>query len=404
MKRRRVALLVETSLMYGRELLEGIASYFEQHSNWSLFLDQRELGGAPPAWFAHRHWDGVLTRVTTPRLAAAIRRLKVAAVDLTDRSGNLKMPRILSDHEGIGRLGAEHLLDRSFTQFAFCGYEGEAWSESRLKGFQATLQERGFDCEIFRSIWTGHKALEWDREEQQVGRWLKSLPRPLGIMACNDQRGQQVLESCRRVGLRVPEEIAVVGVDNDRVFCRLCDPPLSSVVPDARHVGYLAAATLDRMMSGESVAPVDYLVPPLRVVARSSSDTLAVKDRELQQALRLIQERACQGLTVPQLLRSVAVSRSLLERRFRDQLGRTPHAQIRRVQMERVFELLTETDLPLKQIAALSGFSHLEYLSYYFKKAQGMTLGEYRKRHGAPTRGFFDASRVEPEPERATPE
>ena len=386
MHRYRVALLVETSQMYGRELHEGIADFFEAQGDWSLFMDQRELGAEPPKWFTHRQWDGVISRITTPALARAIRKMKVAAVDLTDRTKSYGFPRIQSDHQAIGAMAADHLLDRSFRSFAFCGYTGEAWSSGRLRGFRERLHSRGFECGVFESPWVGGSAASWDADELQLGEWLKTLEMPLGVMACNDFRGQQVLGSCRRMNLEVPRDVAVVGVDNDRLICRLSDPPLSSVVPNARQVGYQAAALLDRLMKGESPSGEDQLVPPVRVVTRESSDTLAIDDPELESTLRFIQEHACEGITVSDVLKSVPVSRSFLERRFRELLGRTPHAQIRRIQLERAVELVTETELPLKQISSMCGISHVEYLSYLFKNYTGVAPGEYRRRHGEPTR------------------
>ncbi|HVJ66446.1 MAG TPA: XylR family transcriptional regulator [Caulifigura sp.] len=386
MHRYRVALLVETSQIYGRELHEGIADFFEAHGDWSLFMDQRELGAEPPKWFTHRQWDGVISRITTPALARAIRKMKVAAVDLTDRAKSQGFPRIQSDHRAIGAMAADHLLDRSFRSFAFCGYSGEAWSDGRLSGFRERLQSRGFDCEVFESAWSGSVAPSWDADEQSIGKWLKGLSRPVGLMACNDLRGQQVLESCRRLNVEVPREIAVIGVDNDRLICRLSDPPLSSVVPNARHVGYQAAALLDSLMKGGKAPAADQLIAPVRVVTRRSSDTLAVDDQDLEATLKFIQDHACRGITVADVLKSVPVSRSFLERRFREILGRTPHAQIRHVQLERAIELVTETELPLKQISLMCGISHVEYLSYLFKNHTGVAPGEYRRRHGEPTR------------------
>jgi LacI family transcriptional regulator len=198
-------------------------------------------------------------------------------------------------------------------------------------------------------------------------------------MACNDIRGQQVLTACRAIGVAVPDEVAVLGVDNDEVLCDLADPPLSSIIPDTRRIGYEAAACLDRMMCGEPPPGPTTVIPPLGVVTRRSTDVLAVDDRALAHAARFIRERACEGITVQDILDGIPLSRSVFERRFLKTFGRTPKAEIVRTQLRRVMQLLAETDLPLKQIADRTGFEHPEYMSAAFKKRTGLTPGVYRR-------------------------
>jgi LacI family transcriptional regulator len=376
--RPRVALLIETSQIYGRELCEGVASYVETHTSWSIYLDQRELGASPPMWFQRQNWEGVITRVMSSQLARSFRSCRIPVVDLTDRGSNYGFPRICSDDSAIGRAVAEKLAERGFRNFAFCGYTSEAWSESRCKGFQKRIAESGNHCSVFLSAWVGPNSLPWDQEIESICRWLRDLELPVGVMACNDQRGQQVLESCRRLGLDVPRDVAVIGVDNDQLLCRLSDPPLSSVVPDARGIGYEAAKILDLWMQvGNSVA-VNHLLPPLRINERSSSDTYATADQELTTALRFIQKHACEGINVNDVLRCVSVSRSQLEREFREIVGRSPHAQIRKMQLDNAARLLLETDLPLRSVAAQSGFSGVEYFCSVFKKTFGRTAREFQ--------------------------
>jgi LacI family transcriptional regulator len=201
---------------------------------------------------------------------------------------------------------------------------------------------------------------------------------PLGLVACNDDRGRQVLEACREAGLHVPEQIAVVGVDNDELLCELSDPPLSSVEPDTRRIGYEAAALLDRMMQGERPPAAPLFVPPKSVVTRRSTDVLAIDDREVAQAVRFIRDHACEGINVEDLLREVPLARVTLKRRFERLLGRSAKAEIMRLQLEKVKQLLTETDLNQAEIARLAGFRHLEYMSAAFHERTGQTAGQYR--------------------------
>jgi LacI family transcriptional regulator len=379
--RRRVALIVEMSGVYGRRILEGIAKYQRTHQLWSVFLEQRELRAPPPPWLLHRPWDGIICRSTTPALARAFLRRGIPAVDMNDLHGNLGLPRVGSDMAAIGRMGGEHLLDRGFRAFAFCGFSREAWSAGRCRGFRETLHEAGFDCAVYESAWHGPHVPVWDKDQQRLAVWLRGLPKPLGLMTCNDLRGQQVLNACHSLDLNVPEEMAVVGVDNEQVLCELCDPPLSSVAPNPERIGYEAAALLDRLMGG-GIAPADeMLIPPLAVVARHSSDVTRIDDPDVAAALSFIRKNACSGMSVEQVVAHVAVSRSILERRFRKHVGHSPQAEIRRVQLNRVKQLLVESDLSLESIARLAGYIHPEYMSVVFKRVTGTTPGQYRRQN-----------------------
>jgi LacI family transcriptional regulator len=219
--------------------------------------------------------------------------------------------------------------------------------------------------------------------EDEIGRWLLSLPRPVGVMACYDIRARHVLDACRRVGLAVPDQVAVIGVDNDEFLCNLAEPPLSSVAPDTRRTGYEAAALLDRLMSGrERPRGQAIFVEPLGVVARRSTDVLAVGDPDVSAAVRFIREHACQGIAVKDLLARVPLSRRVLEGRFRKLLGRTPHEEIARIRFERVRQLLRETRLPLEEVARRSGFRNAEYLSTAYRREFGTAPSVYRKTGG----------------------
>jgi LacI family transcriptional regulator len=278
----------------------------------------------------------------------------------------------------IGRLGAEHLLERNFRRFAFCGFT-ETWSAMRRDGFVETVGGAAAGCDVYESPWHGRNVPEWDEDQERMARWIHTLPKPLGLMACNDVRGQQVLNACRAVDVAVPDEVAVVGVDNEEVLCELCDPPLSSVTPNPERIGYDAAELLDRLMSDGTEVVEERLIPPLGVIMRQSSDVLGIDDPDVAAAVRHIREDACNGLTVDELVGRLSVSRSLLERRFRRCLRRSPQQEIRLMQLKRVRQLLNETDLTLDAIARLAGYEHPEYMSVVFKRLTGQTPGEYRE-------------------------
>jgi LacI family transcriptional regulator len=377
----RVALIVETSGIYGRRIVNGIARYLRYHSPWSMFLEQHELGAQPPAWLSTGKWDGILSRPTNPALARQFQKMAVPVVDLNDLFDDLALPWVGSDHFLIGKTAATYFLERGYRHFAFAGFSNEHWAAQRRDGFCQTVAARGFRVAVYESPWRGPDARRWDDDLEDLQQWLSREPQPLALMACNDVRGLHVLDVAARAEIVVPEQMGVVGVDNEEILCDLCSPRLSSVEPDAEQIGYRAAELLDQLMTRQVPAERRVLIPPLRVVTRRSSDSLAIQDRIVAIATRFIRERALTGCTVDDVLRHVRVSRTSLERRFRQHLHRSPQAEIRAVQLGRVKELLIGTDYTLEHIAEVCGFEHPEYMSVVFKRTCGLTPGQYRKLH-----------------------
>ncbi len=376
--KRHVALIIETSSIYGRELFSGIVRYMRMHDEWSVFLEQRDLVKKPPSWLSKWEGDGIISRATTPKLVEAVKATGVPLVELTDRHDAAGLTRVRSDDSAIGRMAAEHLLDRGFQRFGFCGFRGEAWSERRQLSFVDAVAEAGWPCDVYNSPWYGRGARSWEDEQQHLRQWLRSFPRPFAIMACNDIRGQHVLDACSQQQLSVPEEAAVIGVDNDQLLCRICSPPMSSVIPNAERVGFHAAELLSMMMNGERPKQNEFLIAPLGVSIRQSTDVVAIDDPEIAAALTFIRQNACRQISVADVTRNVAISRSSLERKVRKYLGRTPQQEIRQVQIKRVRELLATTELAAEKIALLCGFEHPEYMYVVFKREVGMTPGEFR--------------------------
>jgi LacI family transcriptional regulator len=294
------------------------------------------------------------------------------------------MPSVRTDDQAGTRLAFEHLRERGFRHFAFCGFNGADYSDIRRDSFNRLVAQAGLRCHLYVDPRSPRRATTLKHEElgltdgDSVARWIKALPKPIGLMACNDIRGQQVLTACRAVGIPVPDEVAVIGVDNDEVLCELADPPLSSVAPNAERIGYEAAALLDQMMRGERPPKHPLVVGPSGIVTRRSSEVLAIEDRHIAAAARFIREHACEGIDVSDVLRAVPLSRSTLERRFSKELGRSPKDEILRVRLNRAKELLAYTDFPLPVVAEKVGMEHAEYLSVIFKKKVGLTLAQFR--------------------------
>ena len=380
-KRHNVALLIETSNGYARGLLEGVVRYArELHPPWSMHLVEHGRGDPPPPWLARWQGDGLIARIETPAIARAVEASGLPAVDVSAARPLPGLPWVETDDAAIARLAAEHLLERGFHRFAFLGEPSFNWSRWRRDAFVAYLAQSGLGCDVRESPSRGRGGMASDREQRSLAEWVRGLPKPVGIFACYDIKAQRLLDACRLAGVAVPDEAAVIGVDDDALLCDLCVPPLSSVIPDSRRAGYEAARLLDGMMARGDREPRAIRVPPLGVAIRQSTDVLAIDDPDLAAAVRFIREHACDGITVRDLLRRVPLTRRVLEKRFLGRLGRTPHAEILRQKVARAERLLADTDLGLAVIAQRTGFRHAEYLSVAFKRAVGVTPGTFRRR------------------------
>lgn len=377
--RKSVALLIETSNAYSRGVLQGVADYVRHHERWSIFLPEQERGSRPPRWLGRWRGDGIIARIETDETAVALRKTKVPVVDVSAARHLPDIPWVETNDEAIVQLGLQHLLERGFTNLAFCGDPGFNWSRWRRDRFRKQVDCVGGTSHIYDSLSRNDPKYSWNREKAGLAKWLRSLPRPVGIFACYDIQAQKILEVCRELCIAVPEEAAVLGVDNDTLLCELADPPLSSVICNTHRTGFEAAKLLDRMMSGQSIAAAPTLISPLGIQARQSTDILAIEDPDVATALRFLREHALEGINVRDVLRQVPLSRRVLEARFKKILGRSPHAELTRLKIDRIKELLSETDLSLSEIASRTGFEHDEYLSVFFRKAEGIPPGQFRQ-------------------------
>ena len=376
---RKVALLIETSNRYGRDLLYGVRDWMQQGERWAIrFTEQARL--APlPGWLPGWEGDGIIARVDSPRIAAALRRTGLPVVDVSAERDASEFPRVSVDNAAVARLAAEHLVARGFRRFAYFGDAQFLWSRERGREFRRRLGEAGRPCVEFADRSRGVRAGS-DAEIRAMAEWLADQPRPLGVFACYDGRARHVLEACQLRGWAVPDEIAVLGVDNDEVLCELCSPPLTSVQPNARRTGFEAAELLSRMMRGEKPGRMTRRVEPVRVVERQSTDTVAVADAKVAAAVRFIREHVGDGIDVGDVLRAVPMSRTLLERKFQAALGRSPHREILQQRIARARHLLAESEVSIAVVAELAGFGDASYLSVVFRRETGESPRSYRIR------------------------
>jgi LacI family transcriptional regulator len=378
----KVALLVETARGYGREVLHGIVRYARLHGPWAFYVTPGDFVQSLPQM---EEWGGtgIIARVATPQVAKAILAtgLPVIVLDLSEAqlapgSPWSRMSQLTSDSEGAVRLAVDHVLEKGLRHFGFVGIAGKIWSDLREHAFVREMAEAGYEALAYPCA--RRRRLPWGREQAIMSRWLAGLPKPVGILACNDDRGREVLAACRQARLRVPEEVAVIGIDNDELLCDLSDPPLSSVALGAERAGFEAAALLDDLMAGRVKKPQRLVAAALGVVARRSTDVLVHEDPEVAAALRFIHDRAGQPIRVYDIVSSLGDARRTLEIRFRQALGRSIHEEIQRTRLERARQLLLETDLPLPKVARACGFRSPSYLAAVFHRHLGVTPVKYR--------------------------
>jgi LacI family transcriptional regulator len=381
MARPKILLVFLMRFEESARLLQGIVQHERTHRRWVTFLDDEARAMNDPGFLRGEKWSGVISRHTTPALVQGCASLGIPLVDLNDTPPFPGVPKIRPNNHAVGHLGAEHFLERGFRHFAYCGWGNEGWSCERRDGFVEALRLAGHQCDVLDLDYPGVITPEWNAAQARLlGAWLRHLPRPCAVMACVDVRAFQVITAAQLGGVRVPEEIALLGVNNDVMRCELSHPPLSSIALNHQQTGYHAAEVLDGLLRGHAPASLDVRMDPTGVVTRLSTDILAVGDRNVAAALNFIREHACRGLSVDEVVAHAAASRSQLEKKFRRYLGRSPQAEIRRVQLARAKELLAETELPLKGIAGLTGFEHIEYFSVVFKRLTGESPGHFRRR------------------------
>ncbi|MRH41157.1 helix-turn-helix domain-containing protein [Aquibacillus halophilus] len=379
-QRKQVALIIETSNEYARGILRGVRKYIRENSNWSIFIEEYSRDNTSDfTWLKQWDGDGILARIENKRIAKSVNNTGLPIVDLSAFRLLPKIPFVETDDYSIVKLASEHFLERGFRNFAFIGNSRFNWSKNRHHHFCNFTKEFGFPFFDYDLFLSQHDSRIDERDE--LVKWLLSLPRPIAIMAAYDNIGLQILEACRFAKIAVPEEVAVIGVDNDTLITELSDPPLSSITPNTIKTGYNAALILEQLMNGTEIKQIENLIEPVGIATRQSSDVLAIDDPLVAKALHYIRDNAFNNIKVNDLLKVTPLSRRALEHRFIKYIGRTPHEEITVIKIKKVKELLLETDLTIANIGEIANFSNTEYLSVLFKKETGLTPSEYRKKN-----------------------
>lgn len=376
---KRVAMLVDTSTSWGRRILQGINSYTRTHAPWQVFVEARGLEErlrVPAGWNGH----GVIARVGNSAMGHELKALGIPVVNVSGiHLPGLDFPRVTTDLPGGAALALEHFLDRGFRNFAYFSLSGLAYVESQEDAFIRAVQRAGHHCAVHGVKPRTGAEPDWNLDLAPLADWLRRLPKPVGVLTWNPSSSREIIYACQMAGLLVPEEVAVISGGDDDVLCELLHIPLSAVHVAAEQIGRMAAELLDKLMEGGTAPKGPKLVPPLRIVTRQSTDTLAVRDSAVVRALEFIRKNSGRPIQVGAVAREAGVSRRALERRFVQALGRSPAGEIRRAHMDRAKMLLVETDIPIPQVAEEAGFGSPEYLAYVFRTELGQTPLKYRK-------------------------
>lgn len=382
--RRHVALVYPLILPWITSFVRGVMDYADEHGGWSVTTSPPPLAnaGEEPLRLSHlRGWpgDGVIASVLNQADVRTARRLGIPVLSMASTMRDTGLPRVRPDHYAMGRMAAEHLLERGLRRLAYYGIQGFWFSEERCRGFVERAEQAGATCDVLEVPWQMETATNWRKRTGLLVRWLKQLRPPVGLLAVQDYRARAAIEQCERLGLCIPHDMAVIGMEDNTTLCEFCRPTLSSVARDSWRQGYEAATMLDRLMDGRPT-PTDVVIPPAGIVARQSTDTISVEDPHLAAALHFIHDHLDESFGIEQVVKATSISRRQLEIRFRRVLGCTPHDYLSRKRIEQVKQLLAGPEkVKLHKIAIACGFPGAKGMRLVFKRVTGMTPLEYRR-------------------------
>jgi len=375
---KRIAILVETSLSSGREILSGISRYLNERPDWSIYLYVGPLDAMEPNSIRNWQGDGIIARIADEKLLETIQAKNLPTVDVLGNIRRSSFPLFKSADLSIGKRIALHFLESGHRNFAFLGLNNERWSVEREEGYKSQIVAKK---QTVRSFYIKQRpsdqAVSSD-EIESVKTWLNTLPSPVAIMVASDQFAPVLFEACHQLGLAIPENVSIIGVDNDSPYCNLCRPRLSSLQPDHEKVGYLAAKGLATLIDGDETQENLVEVDSAIMNRRASSGLIAIEDPSMLTSLKYIRENAQNSPSLDTIAEAAGISRSVLQRRFRKQFDRTVGDAILHEKLLIAGEMLSNTKLPISEVAVLSGFNCQEYMNHIFKTHLKTTPKRYR--------------------------
>ena len=378
-RQKKILLLVESTAYYGRSVIKGIDRYAAQN-DWEITFEPRGVEDPLPRWLEFWDGDGVISRLVNLDAVERLQRTGLPVVRLAGNDTNFKLDVCV--HERLlAKMAADHLLGCGYPNIAYYAYGTSWWSVNRGNVFAEEIKERGYECFCFQPISEDMNAFttQWSFDERKRLRdWLLRLPKPVAIFTATDTHASEVLLVCRQNDVSVPNEVAVLGIDDDPWFCGYLSPTLSSIDSNGFQIGWEGAALLADLLKGRPHPVEPIVVPPLHVTIRQSTDAVAAPDPDFSAALRFLRRSDTLCLSVAELVQHVGLSQKTLERRFRRYLGRTPEQEIMRLRIERSKVLLRETSFSVESLGFKTGFSSQGHFIQTFKRAVGMTPGFYR--------------------------
>ena len=372
-----IALAINVGITHLERVVRGIREYAERHTSWR-FLISPETHYLSPTALEGWKGNGVIALANTPEDIAVLKSLDCPVVNLSGALAETPFPRVRPDYEQLGKMGAWHLLDRGYRRFGFYGIADVWYSECYQKGFSAELERKGFDCSILQVPGTLSATTRWDVGQGELELWLGTLTPPFAVMAAHDPRAAMVIRACERVGLRVPEDVAVIGVNNDTTACESCRPPLTSIERNDAEIGLEAARMLGRLIQGKILTSDEHVVLPGEIKDRASTDSLAVDHPDLLSAVEFARSHFQEPIGVNNLVDATPRSRRWLEDAFLESLGCTPRAFIFRLRMREAQRLLVEEpELAQGEVARRCGYSGTRQMNAQFRSEMGITAKDY---------------------------
>ena len=379
--RKNVLILIETSRAYGRDLIAGVTQFASEKKSWNLFLSDQITASRNTRWLKEWKGDGIIVRAFDKNLKSFYRQFQGEKINLA-ADGNEFPIYVRFDNEKCGQMAADHFWERGYRHFAFFSMGYTYWSRYRYHCFVTALEKYEAHCDLCpqakRKNSVTLPTLWWQGLDDSVFAWLESLPKPVGIFCAYDNHAFYLTNLCNLLGIAVPEEIAILGVDNDVSLCRPTTPPISSIDPNAKMVGYEAASLLNKMMNKEVLPELPVIVSPSYIAIRQSTDNIAVNDPLLAKAMRYIRNEVAKNIRVSDVAREIGVSKGTLNNMFRKHMHCTPIDEILRVRMEWAKELLRDTMIPVVEIAEMVGYQTSEYFSRAFTREVGVSPKKYR--------------------------
>ena len=381
----KIILLSDFAEEFGKNLLRGIARYSKEHGPWTFCRMPgyyRETIGIDGilAWAKEWKADGIIGQFYNNEEVSKFMQARIPVIAQDFKERFQEIPNITGAYKETGRMAAEYFLRKGFKNFAFYGFRNIVWSRERADGFKERVKEAGYDVHLHER--TDSRGMDlWHYKPSTLTKWLKSLPKPIALMSCDDNMGNHITEASRLMKIRIPEEIAVLGVDNDEMLCELSDPPLSSIGLDTERSGYEAARLMHQMIEKKNGKFEDIYVQPTQVVSRVSTDIFASADKYIVDALKYIHDNLDKNLKVSQVLKEVPMSRRSLEKRFVMTTGYPVYEYIYNKRIEKFTQKLLETDMTIFEIALDLGLSDSKNIARQFKQLKGLTPVAYRKKY-----------------------